>query len=260
MSQPSNPHPHWWREIKASGRINLGPCTVYTWHNDPVSQHYALWEVAAFKAASGMVRSLQVEGCPTCLHRLCPQDFLLSASEPQNFQVIRLEKTLALAMELQACAEASGAMTGILCRAIRELQRCMAPFMILSEDDVMKASLLRNWDPPPLQKRRPSSTVKEMGSQECQALLPNKQKSPGHRTCWADYHSCYFPVSCSHPSLKGRKSWEGIDIDPHKSGQWVHPYLERDNWLLEWWEEFHPPVHSMDGCCDDALVKNIACQ
>ena len=24
MSQPSNPHPHWWREIKASGKLNLG--------------------------------------------------------------------------------------------------------------------------------------------------------------------------------------------------------------------------------------------
>ena len=47
-------------------------------------------------------------------------------------------------------------------------------------------------------------------------------------------------VPCSCPSWKGKKSWEGIDINPNNSGQWVQAYLERDNRLPlpEWWEEF----------------------
>ena len=39
--------------------------------------------------------------------------------------------------------------------------------------------LKRNQDPPPLQRRRPSSWVKEMGHWECQTLPPDTQKSPG---------------------------------------------------------------------------------
>ena len=46
--QPSNPHPHWWREIKASGRTSLGAHVVQEGHNDFVAQHYALWLLAAF--------------------------------------------------------------------------------------------------------------------------------------------------------------------------------------------------------------------
>ena len=77
------------------------------------------------------------------LHWLCPQDFLPPASDPQHFWVIRQEKTLALARALQVCAEVFGAKTGILCRAIRELQQCMAPLMTLNGDNGMEASLLR---------------------------------------------------------------------------------------------------------------------
>ena len=141
MSQPSNPHPHWWSEIKASGGTNLGAHIVHMEHNDPVAQHYTLWQVTALRLpmlqqeSSGWWDSLPM------LHGFCPYDFLPPASDPQNFQVIRQEKTLALARVLQACTEASRAKTCILCRTVRELQQCMAPLMTLNGDDVMEASL-----------------------------------------------------------------------------------------------------------------------
>ena len=49
MSQPGNPHPHWWREIKASGRTSLGAHIVQEGHNDPVAQSFTLWQAAAFR-------------------------------------------------------------------------------------------------------------------------------------------------------------------------------------------------------------------
>ena len=44
----------------------------------------------------------------------------------------------------------------------------------------------------------------------------------------------------SYPSCKGKKSWDGIDVNPNNPCWWVQAYLERDSRLLEWWEEFHP--------------------
>ena len=66
------------------------------------------------------------------------------------------------------------------------------------------------------------------------------------------------PHSCL--SLKREESWKGIDINLNNSGQWVYTYLERDNWLPEWWEGFCPLVHSTYWCCNDAQAKNMACQ
>ena len=50
---------------------------------------------------------------------------------------------MALARLLQACAEASESMLGVLCRAVSELQHSMDPLMTLNRDDVTEASLLR---------------------------------------------------------------------------------------------------------------------
>ena len=75
---------------------------------------------------------------------LCPQDFLphTNASDTRDFQMVRQAKTLALAWALQCCAERLGALTRVLCDMVRELQRCMAPLMSLSMDDIVEASLL----------------------------------------------------------------------------------------------------------------------
>ena len=43
---------------------------------------------------------------------------------------------------LQACTEASRANPGVLCRAVREHQQCMAPSMTIDGDDVIGASML----------------------------------------------------------------------------------------------------------------------
>ena len=80
MSQPSNCHPHWWREIKASGRTNLGACVVHKGHNDPAAQHYALWQVAAFRLP--VVQQEEWWDVPPMLHGLHLQDFLPPASDP----------------------------------------------------------------------------------------------------------------------------------------------------------------------------------
>ena len=49
---------------------------------------------------------------------------------------------MALARALQACAEESGFPTGVLCDAVWELQRCMAPLLVLDGDEIVEASLL----------------------------------------------------------------------------------------------------------------------
>ena len=145
-------------------------------HSNPAAQHFALWQVAAFRLPVVQHEASGWWDAPPTLHGLHPQDFLPPASDPQSFQVIRQEKTLALVRALQACAEVSGAKTGILCRAIQELQQCMAHLKTLNGDDVMKASLFRpakeESGHPPLWKRKLPSWVKEMGPHECQALPP----------------------------------------------------------------------------------------
>ena len=66
------------------------------------------------------------------------------ASSPKDFQVVRQEKTLALAQALQACAKGSGAQTGVLCNSAWELQKCVAPLMTLSRDNIVEASLFKS--------------------------------------------------------------------------------------------------------------------
>ena len=71
----------------------------------------------------------------------CP---LLIPLVPQYFWVLMQKNTLALAQALQACTEGSGARTGILCDLAQEFQKCMAPLMTLSGDNIVEASLLKS--------------------------------------------------------------------------------------------------------------------
>ena len=83
MSQPSNPHPYWWREIKTSRKLNLGAHIVQEGYNNFSAQHYTLRQVAAFSLP---VAQQEVSGwwnTPPVLHGLCLQDFLPSASSPR---------------------------------------------------------------------------------------------------------------------------------------------------------------------------------
>ena len=143
MSEFNNPHPPWWKEIKASGKLNVGECILQKEYDEYSTQHYASWQVSAFRLPLAQQEASGWWDVPPSLHRLCPQDFLPPASDPWNFQAICQEKTLGLARVLQVCAEASGSKPGVLCGAVRELQQCMAPLMTIDRDDVMGSSLLR---------------------------------------------------------------------------------------------------------------------
>ena len=152
---------------------------------------------------------------------------------------------------------------GILCGATRELQQCMAPLMTPSGDDVMEVSLLR----PDEEESGPSPTPEEeatlLGEGDGLSGVPGPtpQQVEIPRFIEPDEQTT-TPVTstapCSHPSWKGKKSCKGIDVDPNNSGQCIQTYLERDNRLQEWWEEFFPLVCSMDGNCNDAQVKSMA--
>ena len=109
--------------------------------------------------------------------------------------------------------------------------------MTINGDDVMEACLLR-----PVEEEARPPTVEEEATLlgKGHELLgvpgpaPQQVKIPMfiEHAEWTT-----APVAStaphSHPSSKGKKSWEGIDIDPNNNGQWVHAYLEKDNWLPE---------------------------
>ena len=81
MSQPSSPHPHWWREIKASGKLNVGAYIVHEEYDDYSAKHHALW----FLPLTHQEASRWWNTPPT-LQGLCPQDFLPPCLWPLEFQ------------------------------------------------------------------------------------------------------------------------------------------------------------------------------
>ena len=145
LSQSNIPHPHGWKEIKVSGKFNTGACIMQEDYYELFAQHYDLWQATAFRLALSQQQASSWWDAPHDLQGLCPHDFLPPASNPWDFQVICQEKTLALVLALQACAETSRTKLGVLCRAVRELQQCMVPLMTIDRDDVMEASLLGQW-------------------------------------------------------------------------------------------------------------------
>ena len=78
-------------------------------HSDPAAQHFALWQVAAFRLPVVQQEASGWWDTPPTLHGLHPQDFLPpTTASTQDFWVMRQEKTLAFTQALQACTEASG--------------------------------------------------------------------------------------------------------------------------------------------------------
>ena len=139
--------------------------------------------------------------------------------------------------------------------AARELQKCMPPLMTLNGGDIEEASLLR----PAGEEPGPSPTLEEEASLLGKEDEPSEVSGPipGHlgisrfvepaEKITAPVTStapCLVSGPCSCPSLKGKKLWEKIDIDPNNPSQWVQAYMVRDNRLPEWWKEFHPLVCS----------------
>ena len=149
-------------------------------HNDPAAQYFTLLQVAAaaFRLPVAQQEASGWWDTPPALHGLCPQDFLppTTASNSQNW-VMRQAKMLALAQALQACAEASGAKTGILCKAARKLQQCMAPLMTLKGDDIVEATLLR----PTREEPGPSPTPEEEATLLDEEDEPSEAPGPSPR-------------------------------------------------------------------------------
>ena len=89
-----------------------------------------------------------------------------------DFQVLRQQKTMALARALQAYPKESGFPTGVLCDAVWELQRCMAPLLDLSSSEIVEAYLLRQTG----EEHRTSPTPEEeatlLGEIKCEIKLP----------------------------------------------------------------------------------------
>ena len=104
-------------------------------------------------------RKQQGVGLSACNPRLQLRDFMPSPTS-SNFWVMRQQKTMTLARVLQAFAKELGFLTGVLCDAVWELQRCMAPLLAFSSDEVVEASLLR----PRGEECRTSPTPEEEGT------------------------------------------------------------------------------------------------
>ena len=175
------------------------------------------------------------------------------------------EKNIGSSQGTEACAEASKAKQGVLCRAVREFQQCMAPLMTINGDDIMEASPLR----PVEEELGPSPTPEE----ETTLLAGRDGSSGAHSPAPQQVENLRFiglaeqttaPVSSTAPhccpSLRRGKSWEGININPNNTGLWVSVYLKKDSWLPESWEEFWPLTCSADRHCNDALAKYMAHQ
>ena len=82
MSQCSNPHSHWWREIKASGKITLGACIVHMGYTDPVAKHYTLWQVAAIRLHVAQQEASRWWDGPSMLHGALSTGLFPPASDP----------------------------------------------------------------------------------------------------------------------------------------------------------------------------------
>ena len=100
------------------------------------------WQAAVFWLPRVQQETAGWWATPLTNPRLHFKDYMPSPTSP-NFQIMRQQKTLALARVLQAHDEESGFPTGVLCDVAWELQQCMAPLFIPNGDEIVEASLLR---------------------------------------------------------------------------------------------------------------------
>ena len=142
--------------------------------------------------------------------------------------------------------------------------------MTLKGDYIVEATLLR----PTGDEPRPFPTPEE------EAALPGKENDPSEAPGPSLRHSgiprlvetaeqtttpvmpalsCLASKPCSYPSQKGKMLGKGTDVNHNKSSQWVQAYMDRDDRTPDLWKEFCPLDSSVDGSCDDAKVKTLAC-
>ena len=135
-------HPHWWKEIKASGRVSMGSHIVREGLSNSEALQWAQWQVATFRLLLAQHKTSGWWEIPPWLRGLCPADFMLctNASGLMDFWAMRQKKTLALASVLQVCAKWLEVPRGVLCMRTSKMY---GPLMTLSEADTTEVSLLR---------------------------------------------------------------------------------------------------------------------
>ena len=88
----------------------MGTHLVKEGYNDFMAQHYAQWQVAAFRLPAALLEASGWWDAPPWLRGLWPKDFMpiTNASSPKDFLVVMQERTLVLAWALQTCAKGLG--------------------------------------------------------------------------------------------------------------------------------------------------------
>ena len=174
---------------------------------------------------------------------------------------MRQEKTLALALVLQACAKESEFPTGVLCNPVWELQKCMASLMTLHGDEIVKASFLR----PTGEEHRTSPAPEEeatlLGKVELTQVPEQLEDHElAHPAEWTAICAASPPSPPSQPSCltsqKAKKSQQGIEANTASAGQWICAYLEENDMVPKWWREFQ----CLFQCPSDSPIQRLACQ
>ena len=134
---------HSWKELKDSSRVTMYSCIISEGLNNPKALHWACWKAAAFQLPLAQQVAAGWWALLPAIPELQLRDFMPSTASSSNFQVMRQQRTMALAWVLPACTEESGFLAGVLCDSAWELQKCMAPLLAHSRDEIVEASILR---------------------------------------------------------------------------------------------------------------------
>ena len=124
------------------GQIRMFPCILCKCLNESNALCLVHWQVVVFWLPWAQQEAAGWWTSPLAIPELHLQDYMPSPTS-SNFQIMRQQKTMALAKLLQACTKESGFPTGVLCDVMWELQWCMAPLLVLKSDEIVEASLLR---------------------------------------------------------------------------------------------------------------------
>ena len=216
-------HLPWWKELKASSRMAMGYHIISEGLIDHEALHWACWPQDCGMPHPDFADSWHI-------------GFLThtDVSSPRDFWAVRQEKTLALAWVLQVCAKESEFPTGVLCESGQELQKCMAPLMALSSDEIVETFLLRHTG----EEHQASPTQEEeatlLGKVEPPQVLEQLEVHDLVQPCRVNCHSCSLSSTPSFPT-KSPPFPEGKEVparDQCKHNQcWpVGPCLLRGEW------------------------------
>ena len=148
------------------------------------------------------------------------------------------------------------------------------PPMSLSGDGIIEASLLE-----PMGEECKTSPILEeeaiflgeepelLEAPEAAAFLPECLEIPGPTEPTKQINDPTTPAlpsttpqPYSHPSQKAKKPWRETEAKPNHTGKWVHSYVQRNEWVPNWWKEFQSLLCTKDKCFRNVQVKGQVCQ